>query len=240
MEREPTYYAVIPANVRYDTSLTPNAKLVFGEITALSNKKGYCWATNSYFAKLYDVSKEQASRWISQLKDRGHINVSIIRDPKTKQVMERRITIVSPELASYNGDGIDADSNTPSDNPRKRGDGSKTPVDKSKYLSDEEFERFWSVVPKGRKKSKPKCRQKLATLIKNKRVTIDDAVDAMDKYRKHCQKERRETRYIKLPSTWLTQGCWEDEYEEDELEEKVTEMPKAQASESSDGYDITF
>ena len=36
-----SYYAVIPANIRYDDDLTPNAKLMYGEITALSNEQGY-------------------------------------------------------------------------------------------------------------------------------------------------------------------------------------------------------
>ena len=67
------YYAVIPASVRYDDKLTPNAKLMYGEITALCNEKGFCWATNIYFAQLYNVSRVSISKWINQLLSLIHI-----------------------------------------------------------------------------------------------------------------------------------------------------------------------
>ncbi|WP_051758209.1 DnaD domain protein [Rossellomorea vietnamensis] len=67
------YYAIIPANVRYDNDLTPNAKLLYGEITALCNERGYCWAGNSYFSDLYKKDKSTIKRWIKQLEDKGYI-----------------------------------------------------------------------------------------------------------------------------------------------------------------------
>lgn len=88
-----SYYAIIPANVRYDKDLTPNAKLLYGEITALCNEKGYCWASNSYFARLYTVSKETTSRWISKLESLGYIKTKLIYAEGTKSVQERRIYI---------------------------------------------------------------------------------------------------------------------------------------------------
>lgn len=45
MER-PSYFAVIPASVRYDERLKPSEKILYAEITALINIKGYCYATN--------------------------------------------------------------------------------------------------------------------------------------------------------------------------------------------------
>ena len=87
------YYAIIPATVRYDKTLKANSKLLYGEITALANEKGYCWANNNYFAELYGVSKETVSRWISDLEKRGHITTKLIYKENTKQVKERRVYI---------------------------------------------------------------------------------------------------------------------------------------------------
>ena len=71
----PSYYSVIPARVRYDKELKANEKLLYGEISALSNKNGYCNAKNNYFADLYDVNKKTVSSWITHLKDKGYIEV---------------------------------------------------------------------------------------------------------------------------------------------------------------------
>ncbi len=70
-----SYYAIIPASVRYDEKLCPNAKLLYGEITALCNEKGYCWASNLYFANLYKVSGRSIINWINELEQNGHIIV---------------------------------------------------------------------------------------------------------------------------------------------------------------------
>lgn len=72
----PGFFAIIPAIVRY-ADITPNAKLLFGELTALTNREGYCWANNSYFSKLYGVSERTISRWIEELFENKFINVII-------------------------------------------------------------------------------------------------------------------------------------------------------------------
>jgi len=93
---EPSYFAVIPAVVRYDNVLTDKAKLLYGEITALSNAEGYCYATNGYFARLYNVGKQTISRAIASLEARGHITVVIDKDKATNEVLARRIFPLTP------------------------------------------------------------------------------------------------------------------------------------------------
>ena len=93
-KEKPSYYAVITADVRYNHNLKPNEKLLFAEITALTQKNGYCHASNRYFAELYNVSNETVSRWISNLKKENFIDVIIERNDK-KEVIKRYITLLT-------------------------------------------------------------------------------------------------------------------------------------------------
>lgn len=89
---QPSYYAIIPASVRYDKSLKANEKLLYGEITCLANANGYCYAGNSYFANLYGVDKTTVSRWVSNLEKCGYIKTQLIKGDDN-QIIERRIYI---------------------------------------------------------------------------------------------------------------------------------------------------
>lgn len=82
MEEKPNYYAIIPAEVRYDKDLRASEKLMYGEITALTYKTGECWASNNYFAKLYNTTPQAISKWILDLKEKGYINLDYERDGK--------------------------------------------------------------------------------------------------------------------------------------------------------------
>ena len=115
MNETPNYYAIIPANVRY-ADLKPNAKLLYGEITALSNKHGFCFASNKYFAELYKVNKNTISSWISDLKNYGFITVKIERNVNN-QITKRCIGILKKmdnpihEKLKYNNTSINTTSN---------------------------------------------------------------------------------------------------------------------------------
>jgi hypothetical protein len=80
MEKEnPSYYTVIPADVRYDKNLSLLEKLLYAEIIALTNKEGYCWASNQYFARLFDKNDKYISSKINHLAKLGYLKINVDR-----------------------------------------------------------------------------------------------------------------------------------------------------------------
>ena len=90
---KPNYYAVIPAEVRYNKKLTPNAKLLYAEITALCNMNGKCTASTQYFCKLYEVSRGSIQNWLKMLDDNGYIERTVIFKQGSKEILSRYIKL---------------------------------------------------------------------------------------------------------------------------------------------------
>ena len=86
---QPSYYAILTASVRYDNRLTDSEKILYAEITALSNKYGYCSASNNYFAKLYEVSKRTISTRINNLKKLNYLKIEL--ELNGKEVQKRKM-----------------------------------------------------------------------------------------------------------------------------------------------------
>ena len=130
------YYAIIPANVRYDKDLSANCKLLYGEITALCNEKGYCWATNNYFAELYGTSKETISRWISKLVERNYIFSEIIYKDGTKEIDSRILKVVNTPIDENVNTPIDENVNTPIDENVK---GNNTSINNTSIIKEKDI-----------------------------------------------------------------------------------------------------
>ena len=84
MKENPSYYAIIPASIRYNPNLSMSSKMLYGEITALCNKEGFCWASNEYFAKLYGVHKNTVSKWINDLIKEGFLTSEVSNNYERK------------------------------------------------------------------------------------------------------------------------------------------------------------
>lgn len=89
------YYTVIPTNLLIDKNISNNLKLFYAHISSLTNVKGYCWATNSYFSEIFGVSTRTISDWISKLAEKGYLESSIIYKNGTKEIENRVLKISS-------------------------------------------------------------------------------------------------------------------------------------------------
>jgi len=95
MKEKPNYYAILTAEVRYSKALTPNAKLLYAEITALCNMNGKCTASTEYFCRLYEVSRVSIQKWLKNLEENNHIRRVNIYKQGSKQILTRVITLVN-------------------------------------------------------------------------------------------------------------------------------------------------
>ena len=190
-----SYYAVIPANVRYDKRLTPNAKLLYGEITALCNKKGYCWSNNQYFAKLYGVSKQSISSWISKLKQLGYISIKLIYKEGSKEILNRYIRISEYPIQDI--------LNTPIQENLK--DNNTKPNNTSLILHDVKtsFDIFWNLYDK-KIGSRKKIESKWNKLPKNEKEKILDYIPMYIK-------SQPNKKFRKNAETFLNNESWNDE-----------------------------
>src|SRR6188768_2800914 len=61
------FFAIIPANVLWHEGLEASAKLFYASINAMTDRDGYCWASNRYFAELFNVDESTIKRWLESL-----------------------------------------------------------------------------------------------------------------------------------------------------------------------------
>jgi hypothetical protein len=118
-KENPSYYSILTADVRYSTDINWFEKVLYSDITSLTNKNGYCTASNKYFAKIFGVSIRTISRAISNLTECKFIQCVLVRDDQN-EIIERKIYLCHSVSI-----GIDKSVHTPIDN------SFHTPIDKN-------------------------------------------------------------------------------------------------------------
>lgn len=234
-QRKPAYWTVIPAKVRYDKDLRPNAKLLYAEIQALADSSGYCWATNEYLAKLYGLAAKTVSDLISKLAQKGYIEVEVLRDEETNEVLERRIWVDKPYRITdippaknggtpppKNGDtpplkngeenNIKKLNNIPHKAPQG-GRRAKRPPRKEPDWKPERFAGFWAFYPRGENKQR-------AMDAWDRLRPDDETIDAIAKALVVLKESEDWKRGIGIPhaSTFLNNARWEDELRDKPLD----------------------
>ena len=171
------YYAIIPASVRYDSRLKANEKLLYGEISALTNKEGFCWATNNYFAELYGVSKQSISSWIKNLQKYGYIKIDI--QYEGREVKARCISIIPEAEITQN-----EEENTP--------ENSDTPIQKNlnTYTKKLEYPYTKNFVYPIQKNLKENNTRYINTSINNKKKNIKKKSPTFEEVRAYVSEKK--------------------------------------------------
>ena len=78
-------------------------------ISSLTAEKGYCFASNGYFAELFDIPEETVSRKIKKLEKKGYLKISYKK--RGCEIVSREIRIVYPNDYQNNQSTIDENVN---------------------------------------------------------------------------------------------------------------------------------
>lgn len=184
---KPNFYGIMPADVRYDRNLKPMEKILYTEITALTNSKGYCFATNSYFAELYEVHKNTVGTWISNLEKQGYIKTVLIYKKGTKEIMERRIYINQKNVIPIN-EKIDTPINEKVDtyqrkdcdpiNEKVEDNNTRLILNNNNYIySSDEFVEILTEYIQMRKKKKKEMTERAIRRLLKKIESITDGIN---------------------------------------------------------------
>lgn len=219
---EPQYWAVIPSPVRYDENLTPSEKLLYGEISSLTNKTGYCFAANAYFAELYGLTERTIRRMLADLQEYGYIRIEDGNGGRLRRRIYAGVNPLSP--AAPNPDKNvrepghfcpgNPDKNVRRNNKyiNQENNPPKAPQGAGADIWDKEaWDRFWAIYP--RKVDKAKAIRAWNKLKADRKLM--QIMSAALKAQRASEEWRRDNgRAIPYPSTWLNNRRWEDELED--------------------------
>ena len=211
MADKPSFYSILTADVRYDERIGDFAKLLYSDLTARCNRKGYCWPPNEQLAEDHRKNARTIVRTLRELESAGYIATEVIRDQKN-MVVERRIWLDANARA-----GLEFLRKPPDENVT-------TPPDKNvKYIKEnnininnpltptgesELFDEFWAAYPKHvAKKPARRAWDKLHA----DRDLLDALLTALEWQTRTEAWQRDGGRYVPNPATWLNGRRWEDE-----------------------------
>ena len=82
----------------------------------------------------------------------------------------------------------------------------ETETEREKNYRSKIFETWWKEFPN--KKAKKKALSIFNGILKRREATIEELTEGLARY-KNCEEVKNG--YVKHPTTWLNQGCWNDE-----------------------------
>ena len=213
MSEKPSYYSILTSEVRYDKRLSDSEKLLYAEITSLTQKNGECWAGNKYFSELYGVHEKTISKRISKLKKLKYIEVKMKYKTGTKQI-EKRVIKIATTYEQNCSEGMNDFATTPphanaTDNITSKSN--ITSINNKPYSPLEAFELFWNLYPK--KNGKKPSSEKFLKLIEKKPELAEVIINDLTARKQTTIWTKDDGKYVPNATTYLNQERWQDELE---------------------------
>jgi len=199
-----------------------NALLVLLALADFADDTGWCWPSMATIARKARVSERGARGIIRRLETDG----LLISEQSKGRTSSRYRVIVNPEavagfdpinteaVAGSNPEAV-AGSNSlnPEDSDTQPGsplppNHQEPPIKKKEKKDSCAFLEFWNCYP--RRLGKKAAAAKFSAAVKSG-ISSQHLIQAAASYADHCRENRIEERFIKHPTTWLHQGCWDDE-----------------------------
>jgi len=224
----------IPREVWLDDSLSALEKVILIEIDSLDTEENHCYASNKYLAEFCRCSEIKVSQAIRKFIFLGYIE-QVSFDGRTRILKSRLKDCLSQTYKKYEADLKKILPNNKEINIENNIEDNKEKNIKKELFEEqlngvkqslipptkqgpkkipekaliEEFDTIWARYPRHEGKQNA-----LKSYIKARHEGVDMVTikDAVESYRRMCESERREKRYIKQGSTWFNQRSWEDEY----------------------------
>ena len=222
---KPSYWAVLPAAIRYDPEIPASAKLLYAEISSLTDSRGYCWASNAYFERLYDLSERTIVRLIRALENAGYIRILDAGGGSARRKIAAGINPlagtpdknVSTPLTKMS---VPPDKNVRENSKENRKKNNPPKAPQGAAWEPELFERFWKAYP--RHEDKAGARREWDKLKPDREL-----MQVMSAALARAKTSDTWQRGIGIPYAcrWLSHRRWEDMPDSD-LEPLVEEAPE--------------
>ena len=180
----------------------PTAKLVLLGIADKYNEdRGYAWPSIARLSEMADCTERTVTRKISMLAELGYVQI-LHNPPQTNRYFLPTMTECHPDTRCHgNPDTPDGVTLTPDVLLTIDNDINNNNMIKSS------FEEFWNEVPK--KVGKKAAYRAYKTAYKE--VGAEKLHNQISAYSQTIRKNGTEQQFILHPTTWLSQGRWDDE-----------------------------
>lgn len=240
------YFAVIPATVLFNNDLKPNEKLLYALITALSNKEGYCYASNRYLGEKLGVDPKTITNWLADLRKYNYIMVDLVRN-ENKEIIHRKIyphDVPYPLFNGYpslskNGEGTHQmmEDNNINNNNINTHTATKEIYLKNVSLYDFEYKELINTY--GENKTK-KCIEELSLYKKSKGVEYKSDFATIKRWvvARVDELEQRQNKKSKITKKQNIQNYEQREYPKEFLESLYNNLSSTPNEETENGMDL--